>query len=193
MQADDAALRLAEAAMGCLATRMACRIALCCDATLPPLLAALHTLPAFRRLDWPHLHVFATDERAEPAALQALAALPLPRGNLVRPRVAGIGRIEAARSYEQALRAHFSLPAGAVPVFDIVVLAAGSTDESGDCSAAAWRANEVGRLVVTQPRGTPVLALSASVLAAARCQLQLASPPRRAPTGPHAMGHPLGW
>jgi hypothetical protein len=176
MTPQDAARLLAEAAMSALATRAACRIALCGGPWLAPTIAGLRALPALQRLDWQHLHIFAGDDTWDAEALQQLAALPLPRANLLRPRSAGIGPLEAARDYEQVLRAHFSLAAGAVPVFDVLLqAAAGGRDAPGEVSSHD-AASEVGRLVMAQPRGLPAWTLSAAVVSAARLRLMLEGP-----------------
>jgi hypothetical protein len=173
MTPQDAARLLAEAAMSALATRAACRIALCGGPQLAPTMAALRALPALRRLDWQHLYLFAADEAWDTAALQQQALLPLPRANLVRPRAAGVGPLEAARDYEQVLRAHFSLPAGAVPVFDVLLQAAARDGDAQQLATSRDAASEVGRLVLARPGGLPAWALSAAVVSAARLRVML--------------------
>lgn len=155
--------------MGQLATQAQCRIALCGGPVLPPLFAELNALPAFHRIDWPHVHLFAADERWDESAMGVLLQLPMPRSNLVRPRAAGIAWLDAARDYEQLLRAHFSLTGGAIPTFDLLLHEGGSHAAGGGSSAAA--AIEVDRLVLSQPRGR--LALAPAVIAAARMRLEV--------------------
>jgi len=146
-------------------------VALCGGPVLPPLLGELSALPAFHRIDWPHVHLFATDERWDEAAMGLLLLLPMPRANLVRPRGAGMGRLDAARDYEQSLRAHFSLSCGAVPAFDLLL-----QEAAPPTAGTAWlphgpAADEVGRLVLAHPHGG--LTLAPAVLAAARLRLDV--------------------
>lgn len=169
----DAARALAEAAMACLALRPVCRVALCGGPQLAALIDALRALPACRRLDWPNVHVFATDESWDASAMRQLATLPLPRANLVRPRVAGIGRLEAARDYEQALRAHFSLSTRGMPAFDVLV----HDGSAAPAGAVALASAEIGRLVAVNPRGSPGITLSPSVVAACRVRIELGPMP----------------
>jgi hypothetical protein len=85
------------------------------------------------------------------------AALPLASDHVHRPRTS-LSRVEAALHYEQLLRAHFSLSAGELPVFDVVVL-----DGFG---AAGEDAVQLGRLVLPSGSGR-ALVLSAAVVRAA--------------------------
>ena len=176
MSPPEAARALAQAVMAQLALQPCCRMALCGGPVLPPLLAALNGLPAFQRIDWPHVHVFAADGRWDESAMAVLRQLPTPRCNLVRPRTAGMARLDAARDYEQTLRAHFSLAGGAIPAFDLMVLdaaAPGAGPGTGAApSARGTPALEVGRLVLAQADG---LSLSPAVVAAARLRLQVAA------------------
>lgn len=166
--AADAARLLAQGAMQTLATRPAFHAALGSGAWLAPMLAALARLPVRQRLDWACVHLLAADDAWDDAARQALAALPLPPGNLVWPRRAGIGRVDAARDYEQRLRAHFSLSAGALPVFDLVLLEAAAAGRIAGAAASAPQAADLARLVVAQPGAAPGLALALPVLEEAR-------------------------
>lgn len=163
-----AARLLAESAMQALATRPAFHAALGSGAWLAPALAALGRLPARRRVDWACVHLFAIDDAWDDAARQAFAALPLPPGNLVWPRRADIGRVDAARDYEQRLRAHFSLSAGTLPVFDFMLLEAVAADRIAGVAARAPQASDLARLVVAQAGAAPGLALALPVLEAAR-------------------------
>jgi hypothetical protein len=71
------------------------------------------------------------------------------------------------------LRAHFSLPAGAVPVFDVLLQAAARADGVPAKASGHDVASDVGRLVIAQPRGLPAWSLSAAVVSAARLRLVL--------------------
>jgi hypothetical protein len=152
----QAAAGFAEAAMKALATRPEFRAALCGGPTLTGMLLALRALPAFHRIDWRGVQLFAVDDGWDEATSAALAGLPLPRHHLHRPRCADIAPADAARHYERTLCTQFDLQAGELPVFDCVLLAA-------DCAANDGSAGDAARLVVTQPR----VMLSPAVLQAA--------------------------
>ena len=173
-----AAALFAETAMRTLATQPSFRAALCGGSTLAAMLAALARLPAFRRLDWRHVHLFAVDDSWDEAAMDQLAACPLPREHLHRPRSADIARADAARRYEQALAAQFGLHAGDVPVFDFLLLETGADGRIAgfECEEAA--AANVTRLVVPHPRGEPRLALALPVMNAARVIALVCDSPR---------------
>jgi hypothetical protein len=173
MNPRQAARSFAQSVMGLLATQVSCRVALCGGPLLSPLLAEFSTLPAFHRIDWPHVHVFATDDRWDESAMDLLSQLPVPRANLVRPRLADVARLDAARDYEQSLRAHFSLACGAIPTFDVLLREAGRPKPGGRFLAGTPAANEVGRLVIAHPQGG--LTLSTAVMAAARVRLEVAA------------------
>lgn len=166
---------LAEAMMARLAVQPQCRIALPGGAPLAALLQALQALPVRQRLDWQHLWLFATDGWDADDLVQ-LARLPLPRTHVIRPRQLGIGPLDAARDHEQALRAHFSLPAGAVPVFDVLVEAVqaepGRAAPDPHPHAAG---DDRGRLVLAIPHAThgAGLCLSPLVRTAARLRLRV--------------------
>lgn len=140
---------------------------------LPPLFAELSSLPAFHRIDWPHVHLFAADERWDESAMHLLLQLPMPRGNLVKPRVAGMARLDAARDYEQSLRAHFSLAGGAIPAFDLLLYEAGRDAAAPNATSRSFATLGVGRLVLAQSHGR--LALSPAVVAAARMRLEVSA------------------
>jgi hypothetical protein len=150
------AVQFAEAAMQVLATRAEFRAALCGGPALTDMLAALHGLPAFHRIDWRGVQIFAVDDGWDEPSSQALSGLPLPRSHVHRPRSADISPVDSARHYEHTLRTQFGLPAGELPVFDWVLLAA-------DIAAHEGVAGDVARLVVAQPR----VMLSRAVLRAA--------------------------
>lgn len=171
MSPHQAARSLAQTVMSHLATQSSCSIALCGGPVLPPLFAELSSLPAFHRIDWPHVHLFAADERWDESAMCVLLQLPMPRGNLVKPRVAGMARLDAARDYEQSLRAHFSLAGGAIPAFDLLLHEAGREAAGANASAGTLATLEVGRLVLAQSHGR--LALAPAVIAAARMRLEV--------------------
>lgn len=150
------AVQFAEAAMQVLATRAQFRAALCGGPALTAMLEALHGLPAFHRIDWRGVQLFAVDDGWDEAASQALSGLPLPRGHVHRPRSADISPVDSARHYEHTLRTQFDLQAGDLPVFDWVLLAADTATYEGAAGDAA-------RLVVARPR----VMLSRAVLQAA--------------------------
>jgi hypothetical protein len=164
-----AAVRFAEAAMQVLATRAEFRAALCGGPPLTGMLVALHALPAFRRIDWHGVQLFAVDDGWDEPSSQALIGLPISRSHLHRPRSADISAVEAARHYERTLRTQFGLRAGELPIFDWVLLGA-------DSAAGDGAAGDAARLVVAQPRVT----LSRAVLQAAA---QVLSPSTAKSTG----------
>jgi 6-phosphogluconolactonase/glucosamine-6-phosphate isomerase/deaminase len=163
-----AATLFARAAMCTLATQTTFHAALCGGAMLAAMLAALAQLPAFRRIDWRHVHVYAVDDSWDEAAMSELAASPLRRENIRRPRSADIARHDAARRYEQQLAAHFALHAGEVPVFDFMLLDADAGGRVAGFSREDKGAANVTRLVVAHERGLPRVALGLPVIDAAR-------------------------
>jgi len=152
----QAAVQFAEAALQVLATRAEFRAALCGGPSLTGMLAALHGLPAFHRIDWRGVQIFAVDDGWDEPSSQALSGLPLPRGHVHRPRSADISPVDSARHYEHTLRTQFGLQAGELPVFDWVLLAA-------EAAAYEGLAGDAAHLVVAQPR----VMLSRAVLQAA--------------------------
>jgi 6-phosphogluconolactonase/glucosamine-6-phosphate isomerase/deaminase len=169
---DDPAARaaalFARAAMCTLATQLSFHAALCGGAMLAATLAALARLPALRRIDWRHVHVYAVDDSWDEAAMSELAASPMLRENIRRPRGADIARHDAARRYEQQLAAHFALHPGEVPQFDFMLLAADGQGRVAGFSREDKSATHVTRLVVAHERGLPRVALGLPVIDAAR-------------------------
>ena len=157
-----AAVLFAESAMQALATRPVFRAALCGGEPLAQLLAGLRELPAFLRLDWQAVQLFALHDGWDAADLQRVHALPLPRANLHRPRSAGILRHDAARHYELTLRAHFGLRPGQLPLFDFVLL------DAGGPPALAGGVSELALSVVVRSHGHPGVMLSSAVIETAR-------------------------
>ena len=96
-----AATLFAQAAMSTLAIRVSFHAALCGGPVLRAMLDALAGLPASRRIDWPHVHLYAVDDSWDEATVARLAASPAAPRNVQRPRVADVARHEAARRYEQ--------------------------------------------------------------------------------------------
>jgi 6-phosphogluconolactonase/glucosamine-6-phosphate isomerase/deaminase len=163
-----AATLFAQAAMSTLAIRVSFHAALCGGPVLRAMLDALAGLPASRRIDWPHVHLYAVDDSWDEATVARLAASPAAPRNVQRPRVADVARHEAARRYEQRLAACFALPAGDLPVFDFVLLAAGTDGRISGYGCDTGAAANVTRLVVAHDRGLPRVALSLPVIDAAR-------------------------
>jgi 6-phosphogluconolactonase/glucosamine-6-phosphate isomerase/deaminase len=176
--AQRAATLLAQSAMHTLATRPAFHAALCGGPMLDDTLQALARLPAFRRIDWRHVRVFAIDDSWDETSMSRLAACPLPRDNIRRPPVADVARHDAAHRYEQQLAASFGIAGGSLPVFDFVLLA-----EDGDGRVAGYRDHDkaaatVTRLVVAHERGVPRVALALPVIDAARTVVLACESPR---------------
>jgi 6-phosphogluconolactonase/glucosamine-6-phosphate isomerase/deaminase len=176
--AQRAAILLAQSAMHALATRPAFHAALCGGPLLDDTMQALARLPAFRRIDWRHVILFAIDDSWDETSMSRLAACPLPRDNIRRPRVADVARHDAAHRYEQQLAASFGIAGGSLPVFDFVLLA-----EDDDGRVAGYTANDkdaatVTRLVVAHERGVPRVALALPVIDAARTVVLACNSPR---------------
>jgi 6-phosphogluconolactonase/glucosamine-6-phosphate isomerase/deaminase len=166
--APRAATLFAQAAMHTLATKGAFHAALCGGPGLRAMLSALASLPANRRFDWHHVHVFAVEDAWDEASMNALAACPLPGRNVRRPRSADIPRHDAARRYEQQLASHFGLRSGELPVFDFMLLSATVDGRVAGFWPEEKAAANVTRLVVTHDRGEPRIALALPVINASR-------------------------
>jgi 6-phosphogluconolactonase/glucosamine-6-phosphate isomerase/deaminase len=173
-----AAPLLAETAMHTLATRWSFRAALCGGPLLDTTFAALALLPAFHRIDWRQVHLFAVDDAWDEAGIARVAACPLPRDHIHRPRVAQVTRQDAARRYEGELMASFSQCRGALPVFDFVLLAAADDGRVAGYTRDEKATAEVTRLVVAHDRGTPRLEQALPVINAARTVVLACESPR---------------
>jgi 6-phosphogluconolactonase/glucosamine-6-phosphate isomerase/deaminase len=165
---EAAATLLREAMQRALEARGRFDAVLCGGRTALETLRALHRLPGSAALGWPQTHWFALDDGWDASTLDALHTLPLARAQLLRPR-AGACAIDAAREYEQALRAHFSLKPGELPRFDFALLSADERGRIAGFEPPRGGSVEMTRLVVVHARGTPALALALPVLDAARC------------------------
>lgn len=162
--ASRVATLFAQAAMHTLATKAVFHAALCGGPDLQAMLSALASLPANRRIDWRHVHVFAVDDAWDEATMNALATCPLPGGNFRRPRSADISRHDAARRYEQQLVSHFGLRSGELPVFDFMLLSSTADGRVAGFWPEEKAAANVTRLVVTHDRGEPRIALTLPVI-----------------------------
>jgi 6-phosphogluconolactonase/glucosamine-6-phosphate isomerase/deaminase len=176
--AQRAATLLAQSAMQTLATRPAFHAALCSGPMLDHTLQALARLPAFRRIGWRHVHLFAVDDSWDETSMSRLAACPLPRDNVRRPPVADVARHDAAHRYEQHLAASFGLAGGSLPVFDFVLLAEDDDGRIAGYAAGDRSAATVTRLVVAHERGVPRVALALPVIDAARTLVLACDSPR---------------
>ncbi|GAP63498.1 6-phosphogluconolactonase [Ardenticatena maritima] len=117
-----------------IAARGVCSLALAGGST-PREVYRLLATPTWRdRLDWSRVHVFWGDERTVPpdhpdsnyrmAHEALLAHVPIPPENI--HRMAGEQPPDvAAAAYAEELRAHFGLPFGAWPRFDLILLGMG--------------------------------------------------------------------
>jgi 6-phosphogluconolactonase len=109
-------------------------------------------------MPWDRTHVFWGDERPVPpdhvdsnyrmAAATLLSKVPIPPQNVHRIRGEEADPHEAARAYEQELRSFFSLPGGAFPRFDLVLLGLGGDAHTASRFPRTVALDERDRLAV---------------------------------------------
>jgi 6-phosphogluconolactonase len=160
---------------------------------------------------WRHTHVFWTDTACDAPgrdeARAGLARLPIPAFNLHLDVLDQPHAVRAAAAYEQALRAFFALPAGALPRFDLALVSIDAGGRSAGLGATGPALDELSRLAVAEflpCAGRSVVTLTPPVLAAARRVVAVAdSPsveavrarlhPAAAPRGDAHRRDPLRW
>jgi 6-phosphogluconolactonase len=162
----DAALALmVERILTAVSERQSCTIALSGGSTPQPLYAAL----AHADLPWQQIHIFWGDERYVPAehpdsnygmAKQVwLDLVPIPTANIY-PIPTDLAEPQlAATAYDRQIATHFARAAGAIPVFDIILLGMGDDGHTASLFPHTAALSVVDRLVTVgdkdgQPRIT---------------------------------------
>ncbi len=111
---------------------------------------ALGAAPLAGERFWRATHLFLTDtclaERV--AARAAVQPLPIPPGALHLEVARHANPLTAATAYEQELRGFFSVRAGALPRFDLVVLALGADGQLGGLAPGGRALDEIERLAL---------------------------------------------
>jgi 6-phosphogluconolactonase len=153
------------------------------DALSEPLVEALARGPIGAQAFWRDTHLFWTDTcfsgcDAPRSRARALAArLPVPATGLHLDVADRPDPLRAADAYEQALRAFFGLGAGAVPRFDLVLLAIDEQGRVAGLRPGSRALDEIGRLAVADfapGQGRSVVTFTPPVFASAAAILALA-------------------
>jgi len=99
---------------------------------------------------WRATHLFLSDTcLAEGVAARALVErLPVPAGALHLDVAEHANPLKAATAYEQELRGFFSLRAGALPRFDLVLVALGADGRLGGLAPGGHALDEIERLAL---------------------------------------------
>jgi len=150
-------------------------------------------LPTDDTLDWTNIHLFWADERCvEPehpdsnfhlAQTVFLSHVPIPQDNIHRIRAELPDTHQAAREYEQMIRKVFSLSAGQIPEFDLVILGLGEDGHTASLlpgTDAADVQDSLAAVVFSPLLPCPRITLTVPVLLAARKLLFLITGPRKA-------------
>jgi 6-phosphogluconolactonase/glucosamine-6-phosphate isomerase/deaminase len=140
------AARFAAAGRAALARSGRFAVAVSPAALTAPVVAAL---PAGERF-WRATHLFLTDTcLAEGVSARSAAErLPVPAGALHLEVAEHASPLAAAGAYEQELRGFFSLRAGALPRFDLVLLALGADGRLGGFAPGGHALDEIERLAL---------------------------------------------
>lgn len=177
------AARIAAAGRDACARSGRFTIAISAAALDDALAEALATPPIRDEAFWRGTRLFLADiwlpGRGAPweALRAAVARLPLPAGAAYLAPAARQNAVAAANAYEQELRATFCLNAGALPRFDLCVLASDEDGRVGGLQRASRALDEIGRLVVAEfvpAAGGSVVTLTAPVIQSAASMLVIA-------------------
>lgn len=132
-------------------------------------------------LDWEKIHIFWVDERYVPldsihsnyklAADNFLSRITVPPENVHRIPTEYSDFKEAAKAYEQAIRATFEIEPGRLPQFDLVVLGMGADGHTGSLfpnSYAAFDIEDLACVIYQLDDDLNRITLTHPVLCAAR-------------------------
>ncbi len=112
--------------------------------------AVVAALPPAGERFWRATHLFLTDTclAGGDAARSAVQRLPVPAGALHLEVAEHANPLTAATAYEQELRGFFSLRAGALPRFDLVLVALGADGRLGGFAPGGHALDEIERLAL---------------------------------------------
>lgn len=179
MGADSAALvaaRFVAAGRAAHARDGRFAVAVSPGALTEPIVDALVHPPTAAQAFWRETHFFWTDTcffgcDAPRSRARALAGrLPVPATGLHLDVADRPDPLRAAEAYEQTLRAFFGLDAGAIPRFDLIVLAIDDEDRIAGLAPGGYALDEITRLAVadfTPATGRCVVTLTPPVLSRA--------------------------
>ena len=152
-------------------------VALSGGATPRALYALLATDQFRQRVRWPAVHLFWGDERCvapdHPESNYRVAGevlfdqAPIPVQNIHRMPAEYADHARAAAEYEQTLRAFFSVGAGGLPCFDLILLGMGEDGHTASLFPGTAAVAETERLVVAnyvEKLGTHRLTLTVPVI-----------------------------
>ena len=145
-----AAARFAAAGRAALARSGRFAVAISPAVLTGPIVEALGAGPLAGERFWRATHLFLTDTcLAEGVAARALVErLPVPAGALHLEVAEHANPLTAATAYEQELRGFFSLRAGALPRFDLVLVALGADGRLGGLAPGGHALEEIERLAL---------------------------------------------
>ncbi len=148
-----------------------------------------------RSLPWEKVHVFWVDERYVPpdsqdsnyklAADAFLSRVAIPPDNVHRIPTEYEDINDAARAYEQTIRAVFGLAPGEIPEFDLIVLGMGRDGHTGSLfptAYATYDTEDLACVVYVLDASLKRITLTRPVLMAARHLAVLVSGKRKART-----------
>jgi 6-phosphogluconolactonase/glucosamine-6-phosphate isomerase/deaminase len=144
------AAHFAAAGRAALARNGRVAVAVSPAALAAPVVAALGAAPLAGERFWRATHLFLADTCfAHATTPHALAArFPTPPGALHLEVAEHANPLTAAAAYEQELRGFFSLRAGALPRFDLAVLAFGADGRLGGLAPGGHALDEIERLAL---------------------------------------------